>query len=295
VWVMASELKEIKGKDDNGVRQLQIPEVVPVLPLRDLVTFPYMIVPLLISSERAIRVVEKVMAQNRVVFLATQRDPGVENPSPNDVYDIGTIGLVIRMLKAPDNRVRVLVQGMTRAKAKRWQEDPPNFQAEISLLEESSPTISGVQLEALVRNVNAALEKASSLGKNVSQEMMIIAANLEDPGRLADLIASNLSLKVEGAQELLAILDPAKRLGRIFEMLTREIELLTVQQKIDSQARDEIDKGQREYFLRQQLKAIQTELGEGTSLNETPSAETLTTSTVPESLTSTHDLFGSMT
>jgi len=265
---MATELKDINGKDENGVRQLQIPDVVPVLPLRDLVTFPYMIVPLLISSERAIKVLDKVMAQNRILFLATQRDPGVENPSPGDVYDVGTIGLVIRMLKAPDNRVRVLVQGMARAKAERWRDDPPNFEAEIALLEETAPKLSGVQLEALVRNVNGALEKASSLGKNISQEMMIIAANLEDPGRLADLIASNMALKVDDAQELLAILDPAKRLNRIYEMLTREIELLTVQQKIDSKARDEIDKVQREYFLRQQLKAIQTELGEGASLNE---------------------------
>jgi ATP-dependent Lon protease len=268
---MATQLKDAsaKGEIEGSLHdKLQIPEVVPVLPLRDLVTFPYMIVPLLISSERAIKAVERAMGQNRVVFLSTQRDAGVENPAPEDMYDIGTVGLVIRMLKAPDGRIRVLVQGMARAKAGGWQNTPSNMQVHLDVLEETPPELSGVQLEALVRSINAALEKASSLGKPLSQEMIIIAANLEDPGRLADLVASNLSLKVEEAQEALCILDPSKRLARIYEILAREIELLTVQQKIDTKARDEIDKLQREYFLRQQLKAIQNELGEDNGLSE---------------------------
>jgi ATP-dependent Lon protease len=266
---MDAEIKGIDLKGQGEVKQhFQIPDVVPVLPLRDLVTFPYMIVPLLISSKRAIKVLEKVMAQDRILFLATQRDPSIENPSSGDVYDIGSVGLVIRKMKAPDGRIRVLLQGMARARVERWEDDPPNFQAELAILEETAPKLSKVQMEALVRRVHGALEKASALGKSISQEMIIIANNLEDPGRLADLIASNLNLKVEEGQELLAILDPAQRLSRIYDILAREIDLLTVQRKIDSKARDEIDKVQREYFLRQQLKAIQTELGEGASLNE---------------------------
>ena len=187
---------------------------------------------------------------------------------PKDMYDVGTVGMVIRMLKMPDQKVRVLVQGIARAHAERWEESRPYMQANIELLEEVTSEMSGLQVEALIRNVNAALEKAAALGKNISQEMMVIAANLDDPGRLADLTASNVSLKVDEAQEILSILDPSRRLRRIHELLTREVELLTVQQEINSQAKGEIDKGQREYYLRQQLKAIQTELGEGNDFAE---------------------------
>jgi ATP-dependent Lon protease len=262
--------KEIRKKQEEVSHEesIEIPEALPVLPLRDVVTFPYMILPLIITQEKAIVAVDQALAQNRIIFLATQRDQDIENPTPKDIYDVGTVGMVIRMLKMPDRKVRVLVQGIARAKAERWEESLPYIQANIHVLEELAPEITGVPLEALVRNVNAALEKAASLGKNIPQEIMVIAANLDDPGRLADLTASNLSLKVEEAQDILGILDPAKRLHRIHEILTREVELLTVQQQINSQAKDEIDKGQREYFLRHQLKAIQTELGEGNELAE---------------------------
>jgi ATP-dependent Lon protease len=158
------------------------------------------------------------------------------------------------------------VQGISRAKVRNWDEDLPYMQARIEVMDEGSREISGVQLEALMRNVSASLEKVAALGKSVSQEVLVIAANLDNPGRLADLVASNLSLKLEEAQEILSILDPSVRLRRIHEFLAHEIELLTVQQQINSQAKDEIDKGQREFFLRQQLKAIQTELGEGNEL-----------------------------
>jgi ATP-dependent Lon protease len=227
-----------------------------------------MILPLVISHEKAVVAVDQAIAQNRMIFLATQRDQEVENPTPKDIYDVGTVGMVIRMLKMPDQKVRVLVQGIARARAKRYEESLPYIQANIQVLEEIAPELTGVHLEALIRNVNEALEKAASLGKNISQEIMVIASNLDDPGRLADLTASNLSLKIEDAQDILSILDPSKRLRRIHELLTREVELLTVQHEINTQAKDEIDKGQREYFLRQQLKAIQTELGEGNELAE---------------------------
>ncbi len=258
------------GKPDEGKQEepIHVPETLPVLPLRDVVTFPYMILPLVVTVEKAISAVDHAITRNRMVLLATQRNQEVESPTPADMYDVGTVGIVIRMLKMPDQKVRVLVQGIMRAQVKSWDEGFPYIQAHVNVLEETPAEASSLQVQALIRNVNAALEQAASLGKNISQEIMVIASNLEDPGRLADLAASNLSLKIEEAQAILSILDPAKRLHRIHELLTREVELLTVQQQITTQVRDGIDKGQREYFLRQQLKAIQSELGEGNELAE---------------------------
>jgi len=246
--------------------RIEIPPVLPVLPLPDLVTYPYTIVPLLVSTERGINAVDQALLQNRMVLLVTQRDQAGESPTSQDMYDVGTVGAVIRMLKLPEQKVRVLVQGIARARVQNWDDDLPYMQAHIQVLEEVNREITGVQLEALMRNVSAALEKVAALGKNISQEVTVIAANLDDPGRLADLVASNLALKLEEAQEILSILDPSMRLRRINELLAHEVELLTVQQQINTQAKDEIDKGQREFFLRQQLKAIQTELGEGNEL-----------------------------
>ncbi len=265
------EVKEGAFRKEDAVKEeerINIPETLPVLPLPDAVMYPYTIVPLLVSAEKGINAVDQALSQDRMVLLVTQRGQTGENPSPGDLYDIGTVGAVIRMLKLPEQKVRVLVQGIARARARDWDDSGLFIQARIQVLEEVVREISGVKLEALMRNVNMALEKASTLGKNISQEAIVIAANLDDPGRLADLVAGNLSFKLEEAQEILSILDPSKRLQRIHELLAREVELLTVQQQITTQAKDDIDKGQREFFLRHQLKAIQTELGEGNDLAE---------------------------
>jgi ATP-dependent Lon protease len=258
------------GKEDIASNEEipAIPEVLPVLPVQDAVTYPYTIVPLMVSTDKGISAVDQALSQNRMVLLLTQRDQAGESPVPKDMYDFGTIGIVIRMVKLQEQSVRVLVQGITRARVKSWEDGLPYLEAHIEVLQEVAPEITGVQLEALMRNVNEALERVASLGKYISQEVMIIAANLDDPGRLADLVAGNLTIKVEEAQEMLSILDPSRRLKRVHEMLAREEELLTVQLKIDTQAKGEIDRGQREYFLRQQLKAIQSELGEGNELAE---------------------------
>ncbi len=269
--MLAAELKEDQlKKEGEGTpdESIQVPDTLPVLPLRDVVTFPYMILPLVVTVDKAISAVDHALAQGRLILLVTQRNQEVESPTPKDMYEIGTVGIVIRMLKMPDQKVRVLVQGVTRAKVQSWDEGLSYIQAHINVLEETQPKASHLQIEALIRNVNASMEKAVALGKNISQEIIVIASSLDDPGRLADLAASNLSLKIEDAQAILSILDPAKRLRRIHELLTREVELLTVQQQITSQAKDEMDKGQREYFLRQQLKAIQSELGEGNEMAE---------------------------
>ena len=236
-----------------------------MLPLRDVVTFPYMILPLLVSVDKAIHAVDQALAQNRMILLLTQRDPEVESPTPEEMYDIGTVGMVIRMLKMPDQGVRVLVQGIARAQVEGWTEGLAFLQARVKVLEETPLR----NLRARSRSPDAQRKggpgKDASLGKSIAPEIMVIASNVTDPGRLADLAASNMTLKIEDAQEMLSILDPAKRLRRINELLTREVELLTVQQKINIQAKDEIDKGQREYYLRQQLKAIQRNWAKETS------------------------------
>jgi ATP-dependent Lon protease len=255
-------------KDVNREEAIEIPTLLPVLPLPDVVTYPYTIVPLLVSTEMGIHAVDYAFSGNRIVLLVTQRDQAGEIPTSRDMYEIGTVGTIIRKLKLPDDKVRVLVQGIARAQIQKWDDTLPYMQARIQVLEEKTREISGVQLEALMRNVTESLEQVAALGKSISQEVMVIADNLDDPGRLADLAASNLSLTLEEAQEILSILDPSIRLRRIHEILMREIELLTVQQEINTHAKGEIDKGQREFFLRQQLKAIQSELGEGTDQAE---------------------------
>ncbi len=247
--------------------QLKIPEILPVLPLRDIVIFPFMIVPLFVSRERSIRAVDQALAENRMILLAAQKDPNNEEPGATDLFDVGTVAIIMRMLKLPDGRIRILVQGISRAKI-NYLEDTQNYlQARIEELKETPPE-QNLELEALTRNVRGSLEKAVNLGKNISPEVMAIVTTVEDPARLADLAASNIELKVEDAQSVLELIDVTPRLHRVNELLAKEIEVLTVQQEINTQAKGEIDRSQREFYLRQQLKAIQQELGEGNELAE---------------------------
>ena len=251
-------------KDED---QPKIPEVLPVLPLRDIVIFPFMIVPLYVSRDRSIKAVDQALAENRMILLAAQRKQDEDDPGPDDIYPVGTAALIMRMLKLPDGRIRVLVQGLSRARIGVFDEGLPHLQAHIETVTEPEGGEKGsLEVEALMRNVKAALEKSQNLGKPISPEVIVIANNMEEPGRLADLTASNLDLKVEGAQAILEALDPVERLRRVHELMTKELEVLTMQQEISSQARGEMDRSQREFFLRQQLKAIQAELGEGNEL-----------------------------
>ena len=259
---MAEELR----KDDEPIK---IPEVLPVLPLRDIVIFPFMIVPLYVSRERSIKAVDQALADQRMILLAAQREQEKEDPSPEDIYPVGTVALIMRMLKLPDGRIRVLVQGVGRAQIVSFEDGHPHLQARIEAVTEPEVQDKGsLEVEALMRNVKGALEKSANLGKPISPEVMVIATNMEEPGRLADLTASNLDLKVEGAQEILEAFDPLERLRRVHELMAKELEVLTMQQEISSQAKGEMDRSQREFFLRQQLKAIQSELGEGNELAE---------------------------
>jgi ATP-dependent Lon protease len=252
---------EVKGMDLQ--QSIEIPKKIPLLPIRDIVVFPYMVLPLFVGREMSIKAIEVALEGNRMIFLTSQKDINVENPSPSDLYSVGTVGLIMRMLKLPDGRIKILVQGVARAKTVKFLQKEPFYQVEIRTFPDT-PAEGAVNLEteALMRNVKEQIEKLVSFGKVILPDIMVVIENVDDPGKLADLAVANMGLKVEQAQEILEITDPGQRIKRINEALGKEIELLSMQQKIQADVRGEIDKTQREYFLREQLKAIQRELGE---------------------------------
>ncbi len=254
---------DILKDDKDAEREVEIPSELPVLPVRDIVVFPYMILPLFVGRDISIRALEEAVAGNSMVLLLTQRDMSVETPRPQELFRVGVVGLIMRMLKLPDGRVKVLMQGIAKAKVKEFTKTAPYYAASIEKqVDHPAPEEASLEVEALVRSIKEQMDKVISLGKSILPDIIAVIENLDDPGRLADLVASNLGLKTDQAQDILEIPDPVRRLKRISEILTREIELLLVQQKIQTEARGEIDKTQKDYFLREQLKAIQKELGE---------------------------------
>ena len=262
---MPPETKEARKERETEVK---IPKTLPVLPLRDMVVYPFIISPLSIARETSIKAVDTALSENRMVLLLAQKDKDLNEVGGVDLHRIGTVAVIMRMLKLPDNRIRVLVQGVCRAKVDEYVTGRPFLVSKIERIVEPPVDADSIEREALMRGAKKALERSSSLGKTIPSEVMVIANNLEDPGRLADLLASNLELRVDDAQNVLETIDPLQRLKKVSQLLKREIDMLAMQQEIDSLARDEIDKSQREYYLRQQMKAIQHELGEGNELAE---------------------------
>ncbi|MBI4681288.1 MAG: endopeptidase La [Nitrospirae bacterium] len=248
--------------DTKEEREVEIPTSLPILPVRDIVIFPYMILPLFVGREVSIKAIEHALASNKMVLLITQKDVNVEIPVTDDLYTMGTAGTILRTLKLPDGRLKILVQGLAKAKILKFTQTDPFYIGEIEKVVDEKLSELTIEIEALMRSIKEQMDKSVSLGKSLLPDVMVLIENIDDPGKLADLVASNLSLKAEQAQEILEITDPGLRLKKISEILNREVELLIVQQKIQSDAKGEIDKTQREYFLREQLKAIQKELGE---------------------------------
>ncbi|MDW7761589.1 MAG: endopeptidase La [Acidobacteriota bacterium] len=264
-------IENIADETETGSDQeqkLQIPARLPVLLLRDVVIFPYMIAPLFVGREKSKTAIDEALASNRMILLVTQKNMEDEDPDRDGVYGMGTVTLIMRMLKLPDGRVRILAQGLIRARITSFEDDGTAIHAGIEVVHEPESEDKTLESEALIRNVRSGLEKATSMGKSIPPEVLIIAANVEEAGRLADLTASNLELKVPEAQDILEIVDPHPRLKKVYELLARELELLDVQSKISSEAKGEMDKLQKQYYLRQQLKAIQKELGEGSEIQE---------------------------
>ena len=257
-----------EGIIDEQDEKLHVPKELPILMLRDIVVFPYMVVPLFVGREKSKNAIDFSLSTHRMILLLTQKSAEAEDPKREDVYEVGTVALVMRMLKLPDGRVRILAQGVMRAKIENLEENKPYYSARVKVIHELEEQAKSIEVEALIRNVRDGLDRASALGKNIPPEIMIIAANVEDPGRLADLTVANLDLKVKEAQKILEITEPFQRLKRVYELLAKELELLDVQSKISTEAKGEMDKLQKQYFLRQQIKAIQKELGEGSEIQE---------------------------
>ncbi len=253
---MAEELKE------STPQPIEIPETLPVLPVRDIVVFPFMVLPLFVGREMSIHAINEALAGNRMVLMVAQKTLDVENPASKDLHLIGTVGMIMRMLKLPDGRIKILVQGLTRARILDYIQSEPYYRVKIQKILESKLAPRALETEALIRTVKEQIEKISSFGRLVLPEVLVVIENLDDPGRLSDMIISNLGLKVEEAQSVLEVIDPSERLKRVSEILAKELDVLSMQQKIQAEAKGEMDKTQREYFLREQLKAIQKELGD---------------------------------
>lgn len=241
---------------------LSIPEILPLLPVRDIVIFPYMVIPLFVSRERSIKSIEEAISKDRLIFLVAQKKAGEEDPSPKDLYRVGTVAVIMKMLRLPDGKVKILIQGLSKASIKETLHTKPYFLVKVENIKDPFITEITLETEALIRNVKEQLERIVSYGKLLSPDLMFILEGVDDPGRLADLVASNIELSVEKAQEILEILDPIERLKALNELLGKEVQVLTMQAKIQSRARDEMTKSQKEYFLREQLRAIRSELGE---------------------------------
>ncbi|WP_022852040.1 endopeptidase La [Limisalsivibrio acetivorans] len=260
-----SEENENNEQEVNEVEQFEtdihIPEELPLLPVRDIVVFPYMVLPLFVGRESSISAVNEALSGDRLIFLACQKDPQQEEPDEEDINTVGTVAVILRMLKLPDERIKILVQGVKRASIGEFLQREPNFKVAVAeFLEEYKD--GELESEALLRHVKEQLSNAVNLGKPMLPDLLAVIETIDDPGKLADIIVSNLGIKMEEAQEILEESDPLERLKKVSEFLTREISILEVQQKIMNDARGEIDKSQKEYFLREQLKAIKKELGE---------------------------------
>jgi ATP-dependent Lon protease len=239
-----------------------LPDTLPLLPVTDIVVFPYMVLPLFITRDKSVKSLEAALAKDRLIFLAAQKKLSEEDPAIEDLYHIGTVALVMRMLKLPDEKIKILVQGISKASIREVLQKSPYFSVRIENIKDPFATEITLETEALMRNIKEQLERIVSYGKILPPDLMFILESVDDPGRLADLVASNLDLTVEKAQEILEILDPIERLKTLNEVLGKEVQVLTMQAKIQSQARDEMTRSQREYFLREQMRAIRSELGE---------------------------------
>lgn len=245
-----------------------IPEELPLLPIRDVVVYPYMILPLFVGREPSIKAVNEALSKDRLIFLAAQKEITDEHPSPDTIYPVGTVAMIMRMRRLPDGRIKILVQGLTKGTILSYPQEKPFFNVRINQIQEPVITRETVEVEALMRTVKEQLEKVISLGRMLSPDILMVVDDINDAGRLADLIASNLGLKVNEAQEILELFDPADRLKKIHEILVKELEVLAMQARIRSNARDEMTKSQREYFLREQIRAIKNELGDTESKTE---------------------------
>ena len=249
------------SKEDKGARSLKKDKlIVPLIPLRDIIIFPYMVVPLFVGRDKSIKALERAMGEDKAILLAAQKKAKTEEPAPKDIYEVGTLGTILQLLRLPDGTVKVLVEGKKRASIKGYVSEEECFVVEAEEMEEAIDE--SVETEALVRSVLKSFETYVKYNKRIPPEMIVSVTSIEDPGRLADTIASHLTVKLDEKQALLAIPSPTKRLERLYSIMEGEIEILQVEQKIRQRVKRQMEKTQKEYYLSEQMKAIQKELGE---------------------------------
>ena len=239
-----------------------LPTTMPLMAVRDIVIFNDMLLPLFVGREKSVRAVETAVAGDGYLFLATQKDPGIENPETDEIFQVGTVSRILRMLKLPDGRVKALVQGVAKARIVKYLAKRSFYRVKIEIVDEAPETEINLEVEAMMRNVRENSEKILALRGELTGDVSTVLESIDDPGKLADLVASNLRLKIIESQDLLEIFNPIERLNKINDLLSREVELSSMQAKIQSDVKDEISKSQRDYFLREQMRAIHKELGE---------------------------------
>ena len=239
----------------------QVSQSYPVLPLRDVVVFPHMIVPLFVGREKSVNALEAVMDENKQILLASQKDPGDDTPDADGIYETGVLASVLQLLKLPDGTVKVLVEGQNRVHVTQYIDNADYFEAEAVALEE---TIGDVTVaEALVRSVSQEFEKYAKIRKNIPDEALSAVAETNEPAKLSDLVAGHLGIELEQKQELLEVLSISERLEKLYELMQSEMSVLRVEKKIKTRVKSQMERTQREYYLNEQMKAIQKELGDG--------------------------------
>ncbi len=243
------------------MQETQTSSQYPVLPLRDIVVFPHMIVPLFVGREKSVRALEDVMKDDKQILLVTQKNAAQDDPTPNDIYNVGTVGTVLQLLKLPDGTVKVLVEGGHRAVIHRFIDSDTFFIAEASPMQDANGE--GKEIEALARSVISQFEQYIKLNKKIPPEVLVSVNQIDDPSKLADTVASHLGLKINDKQELLEVASVSERLERVYAFMEGEIGVLQVEKRIRSRVKRQMEKTQREYYLNEQMKAIQKELGEG--------------------------------
>jgi ATP-dependent Lon protease len=248
------------GEDDQDEQGTTAKKFVPLLPLRDIVVFPHMVVPLFVGREKSVRALEEAMQRDRALFLSAQRDAKTDNPDEGDIFTIGTLGAIVQLIKLPDGTVKVLVEGKKRARMTAVDASSDFFLVEVEPIEDTDE--STVEVEALVRSINSTFETYVKLNKKVPPEMLTSVQSITDPARLSDTIVAHLNLKIEDKQRILEITSARERLEEIYGLMQAEIDVLQVETRIRSRVKKQMERSQKEYYLNEQMRAIQKELGE---------------------------------
>ncbi len=251
---------DIMGANEKKPAVKEIPEELPILPIKGTIVFPLIIVPLVAVKERAITLIDDALAGDKILGLVAQKDPQKEIPGKDDIYRIGTASTIAKMLRFPDGSLRLLVQGITRIQISKFTQEDPYLKARVKTIDEKWEK--GVKVEAIMRNIVTMFQRLIELSPHLPEELEAIVINIDEPGRLADFIVANLNFELDDKQRILETLNPVIRLQKLTSILMKEINILEIGAKIRSQVKDEIDEDQRKFYLREQLKAIQKELGE---------------------------------